>query len=328
MRNQEPLFSRKAVIAYFSIVVILLLILLIQKLGKGKNADNPSDPAGSSTIAEDTSSDYPSEEPSAISPSREESSEAPTPVIEDSSEESHAESSSEESDPAADRTRLGTYYPSTDYLQPISCVQTSEKKIALTFNASWNIDTFNELLDILDTYDAHATFFLVGYWIDAFPEAMQKLADSGYDVMNHSNTHPDYPNLDFDNICRELDACNNKIEAYTGIRPILARPPSGAYNDTTINAIHYMGMEAIQWDVDSIDWMETTSASDIYQNIMTYVEPGSILLFHVEGHHTVEILPKILDELIAQGYSFTSVYDLILKEDYTIDQTGRQVPLS
>ena len=86
-----------------------------------------------------------------------------------------------------------------------------------------------------------------------------------------------------------------------------------------------MGIEPIQWDVDSLDWKELP-ASEITQRVTSKVQPGSIVLFHNAALHTPEALPSIIEYLLQQGYSIVPISQLILTGEYTIDHTGRQCP--
>ena len=114
----------------------------------------------------------------------------------------------------------------------------------------WGNEDTQELIDILGRYQVKATFFVVGEWVDKYPESVKALHDAGHEVMNHSDTHPHFNSLSAQQICEEVEACNDKIEAITGVRPTLIRPPYGEYNDQVISAIRSIGMEPIQWDVD------------------------------------------------------------------------------
>lgn len=186
------------------------------------------------------------------------------------------------------------------------------------------------LIDILGKYKVKATFFVVGDWVDKYPESVKALHDAGHEVMNHSNTHAHMSQLSKDEIIADVEACNDKIEAVTGVRPTLIRPPYGEYDDNVITAIRSIGMEPIQWDVDSLDWKDLP-ASEIIQRVTSKVQPGSIVLFHNAALHTPEALPGILEYLLGQGYSIVPVSQLVLSgeegTDYTIDHTGRQCPL-
>lgn len=99
-------------------------------------------------------------------------------------------------------------------------------------------------------YNVKATFFVVGSWVDKYPESVKALCDAGHEVMNHSNTHAHMSQLSRDEIIADVNTCNDKIEAVTGVRPTLIRPPYGEYDDNVISAIRSIGMEPIQWDVE------------------------------------------------------------------------------
>ena len=212
---------------------------------------------------------------------------------------------------------------------PIYCVQRDQKMLSISFDAAWGNEDTQQLIDILGRYDVKATFFVVGEWVDKYPESVKALADAGHEVMNHSNTHAHFSQLSTDEIIADVTACNDKIEAVTGVRPTLIRPPYGEYDDHVITAIRSMGMEPIQWDVDSLDWKEL-SAAEITERVTTKVQPGSIVLFHNAAIHTPEALPGILEALLQEGYTFVPIAELILpgayNADYTIDHTGRQCP--
>ena len=212
---------------------------------------------------------------------------------------------------------------------PIYCVQRDQKMVAISFDAAWGNEDTQQLIDILGQYQIKATFFVVGDWVDKYPESVKALHDAGHEVMNHSNTHAHMSKLSREEIIADVEACSDKIEAVTGVRPTLIRPPYGEYNDTVISAIRSIGMEPIQWDVDSLDWKDLP-ASEIVQRVTSKVQPGSIVLFHNAALHTPEALPTILETLLQEGYTFVPISQLILPgtcgTDYTIDHTGRQCP--
>ena len=212
---------------------------------------------------------------------------------------------------------------------PIYCVQRDQKLASVSFDAAWGNEDTQQLIDILGRYQVKATFFVVGDWADKYPESVKALHDAGHEVMNHSNTHAHYPQLSVEEIVADLNACNDKIEAITGVRPTLVRLPYGDYDDNAVRAVRSIGMEPIQWDVDSLDWKEIP-AEEIVQRVTGKVQPGSIVLFHNAALHTPEALPSILETLIQEGYTFVPISQLILdgeyNTDYTIDHTGRQCP--
>lgn len=208
---------------------------------------------------------------------------------------------------------------------PIYCVQRDDRVVSLSFDAAWGNEDTQMLIDILNKYNVHATFFVVGEWVDKYPESVKALADAGNEVMNHSSTHPHMAQLSAEQIQTEVSTCADKIEAVTGTRPTLFRCPYGEYNDTVVSTINGLGMHVIQWDVDSLDW-KGISAGEITKRVTGKVQSGSIVLFHNAGEHTPEALPDILDYLLAEGYKIVPISKILLTCDYTIDHEGRQCP--
>lgn len=218
---------------------------------------------------------------------------------------------------------MSTAASSTARKIPIYSVGTQEKKVCLTFDAAWGNEDTQQLIDILARYNIKATFFIVGEWVDKYPESVKALSDAGHSIQNHSDTHPHLTQLSREKVIQELENCNDKIEAITGVRPDLVRVPYGDYNNAVIEAADSINMYTIQWDVDSLDWKDL-SADDIRSKVVKKVREGSIVLFHNAALHTPEALPMIIEDLINDGYEFVTVGELIYKENYTIDHEGRQ----
>lgn len=210
---------------------------------------------------------------------------------------------------------------------PIYCTKQEEKKISISFDAAWGAEDTDLLIEILGKYNVKVTFFVVGEWVDKYPEEVKKLHDAGHEVQNHSSTHPHMTNLSKSDMVKEIEGCNSKIEAITGVRPTLLRPPYGDYNNAVVEAVESCSMYTIQWDVDSLDW-KGISAADITKRVTSKVRAGSIVLFHNAAENTPEALPSILEQLLADGYTFVPISQLIYKSDYTIDTQGMQIPNS
>lgn len=208
---------------------------------------------------------------------------------------------------------------------PIYSVARDNKCASLTFDAAWGNEDTGQLIEILDSYGVKATFFVVGEWVDKYPESVKALHDAGHEVMSHSNDHAHFSRLSESEIMEDLNICNDKIEAVTGVRPDLFRCPYGEYDDHVIKAVKAMDMKAIQWDVDSLDWKDI-SADEIVKRVTEGVQPGSIVLFHNAALNTPEALPGIIEYLISQGYEIVPVSELLLKGEYELDHTGRQHP--
>ena len=206
---------------------------------------------------------------------------------------------------------------------PIYCVDRDNKCVSLTFDAAWGNEDTQILIDILAKYNIKATFFVVGAWVDKYPESVKALHDAGHEVMSHSSDHAHFNMLNESEIVTNLTKCNEKIEAVTGVKPTLFRCPYGEYDDHVIKTVNSIGMTAIQWNVDSLDW-KGISASEITQRVTKKVVPGSIILFHNAAENTPEALPAIIESLIADGYSIVPVSEILLTGEYKIDHTGMQ----
>ena len=211
---------------------------------------------------------------------------------------------------------------------PIYCVQTDKKQVAISFDAAWGNDDTQTLIDILKEYNVPATFFVVGAWVDKYPESVKALSDAGHRIENHSNTHPHMPQLSTEQIKNELESCNNKIKAVTGRYPTLLRVPYGDYDNAVLETTESIGMYTIQWDVDSLDWKDHATADSICKRVTSKVKNGSIVLFHNDADHTPEALPTILKCLKDDGYEFVFIEDLIYKKDYEIKHDGTQCKIS
>ena len=206
---------------------------------------------------------------------------------------------------------------------PIYCVDRDNKCASLTFDAAWGNEDTQMLIDILGKYNIKATFFVVGAWVEKYPDSVKALHDAGHEIMSHSNDHAHFNKLNQSEIVNNLNICNEKIEAVTGVKPALFRCPYGEYDDHVIKTVNSIGMTAIQWNVDSLDW-KGISASEIKQRVLAKVVPGSIILFHNAAENTPEALPAIIEGLIADGYSIVTVSEILLTGEYKIDHTGMQ----
>lgn len=218
---------------------------------------------------------------------------------------------------------LETMAPKKDL--PIYSVQKDEKICAISFDAAWGNEDTHDLIKILEKYNVKTTFFVVGEWVDKYPDSVKELSDAGHEIMNHSNTHPHMTKLSKEQMQEEITLCSDKIEKITGVRPTLFRPPYGDYNDAVVGNTRDISHYTIQWSVDSLDWKDLEPQA-ICDRVIKGVEPGSIVLFHNAAKNTPAALPTILETLINDGYKIVPVSELIYKDNFTIDHTGKQIP--
>ncbi len=207
---------------------------------------------------------------------------------------------------------------------PIYCVQTEEKVIALTFDAAWGADKTKTIADILTEYDAKATFFLVGFWMEKYSDEVKYLDEKGIEIGNHSNKHPDLTGLSEAQIKSEIETVNTMIKNLIGKTPRFFRAPYGAYNNKVVGTVESLGMQCIQWDVDTLDW-KGLSGAEIARRITDNVKNGSIVLQHNNSDHITEAMPIYLKALKEQGYRFVTLSELVARDNYTIDHSGKQI---
>lgn len=209
---------------------------------------------------------------------------------------------------------------------PIYSVEVPDKRVALTFDAAWGNQYTQGILDALKRYNIKATFFVTGTFADRFPEMVGAIDKAGHEIGNHSNTHPMMTGLSDSGIAQEIRDAELKISNASGKKTELLRAPFGEYNNKVISKSRDMGYNVIQWDVDSNDWREV-SCQDIVDRVCTKAGSGSIILFHNDAADTSEALPDIIENMRKEGYIFVKVSELLLKENYYVDNTGRQRPL-
>ncbi len=206
---------------------------------------------------------------------------------------------------------------------PIYSVETEKKQVAITFDAAWTNQDTDDLIKILQKHNATATFFIVGDWADKFPESVKAFYDAGHTIANHSDTHKAFSKCSREEIKKEIVNCNEKLQKITGEKVTLVRAPSGDYTQESLDVADSLGMYTIQWNCDSLDYTKI-SVDEIVNRVINSTQNGSIILFHNGVENTAEALDIILTRLSQQGYSFVSVEDLIYKDNYYLDHTGRQ----
>ncbi len=220
-------------------------------------------------------------------------------------------------------TSAQVYFGYSTRKVPIYNVETEEKQVAISFDAAWGADKTQGIIDILKEFDVSATFFLVGFWVDDYPEMVKAIDEAGFEIGTHSNTHPDMVKLDKSTMKSELETSISKIKEVTGKDVSLFRAPYGSYNNDLLDTAENLGLKTIQWDVDSLDW-KGLSASEIANRITSRVKNGSIILMHNNSDNILDGLRLTLNKLKVQGYKVTGISELVYADNYTIDRNGVQ----
>lgn len=206
---------------------------------------------------------------------------------------------------------------------PVYCVDTTQKQVAISFDSAWGAEKTEGILDLLKEYDVSATFFLVGIWVDEYPEKVRAIDEAGMEIACHSDTHPDMTKISAEQIKTELEENVSKIKSVTGKDVKFFRPPFGAYNNLLIDSCEQMNLIPVQWDVDTLDW-KGLSGAEMTNRVLSKVKNGSIILMHNNSENILDGLRMILDRLTLKGYKIGSVGDLVYNDNYTIDRNGVQ----
>jgi peptidoglycan-N-acetylglucosamine deacetylase len=208
---------------------------------------------------------------------------------------------------------------------PIYCVNTEEKKVALSFDAAWGNEDTQNILDILAKHEVKVTFFMTGGWVEKYPEDVKAIAAAGHDLGNHSENHKQMSQLSSEQCAEEIIKVHNKVKEIAGIEMNLFRPPYGDYNNTLVGTARECGYYTIQWDVDSLDWKDY-GVDSIIKSVVNnkHLGNGSIILMHNGARDTPEALESIITGLKEKGFELVPISQLIYTGEYKIDHEGRQ----
>ena len=209
---------------------------------------------------------------------------------------------------------------------PIYSVARDDNYVAISFDAAWGADKTRKIMDVCDQYNVKATFFLVGFWIEKYPEMVAEIASRGFEIGTHSDTHPQMSKLSEQKVRDELTTSCRKLVDITGNPVKVFRPPFGDYNNQLLNVAQDLGLYTIQWSVDSLDW-KGLSAVQIAERVQK-AQSGDIILCHNNSDHIVEALPLIFEALQLKNLKFCTISELIYFDNYYIDGSGRQIQTS
>ena len=206
----------------------------------------------------------------------------------------------------------------------ISTFETDEPYMSITLDCAYSDDRTLEILDILDKYNVKVTFFMTGHYVNTFTETAREMVRRGHEIGNHSLSHPNLAtqctqvNKRLEQIRTPVDDIQNLL----GVRVRLFRPPYGAYDGEVLAMVRAEGMEMTKWTIDSHDWDEDykNSPERIVRRVKKDVKGGNIILFHIDGFNT----PEVLDEVIPYyqnelGLNLVTVSELC-------EVVGRELP--
>lgn len=181
--------------------------------------------------------------------------------------------------------------------------------VSLMINVYWGDSLIDDFLEVLDEYGAKVTFFLGGCWADDHVDLVKKMAERGHEIASHGYFHREHDKLNLQENREEIKTSVDFLQLASGQKISLFAPPSGAYNDETIEAAESLGLKTIMWSKDTIDWRDK-DANLCYRRATENISGGDFILMH-PMEHTLKALPKILQAYRAAGLFPITVSDNI-----------------
>ncbi|NRR20896.1 delta-lactam-biosynthetic de-N-acetylase [Brevibacillus sp. MS2.2] len=190
---------------------------------------------------------------------------------------------------------------------------TTKKELYLTFDNGYENGFTPKILDTLLAKKVPAIFFVTGHFVKEQPELLKRMAKEGHLIGNHSWSHPDMTTVPNQKIRDELTKVSDAVQQVTGQATMrYLRPPRGIFSDRTLAVTKELGYTNVFWSVAYKDWDTKVQrgAKYAYDNVMTQLHPGAVILLHSVSKDNAEALGTIIDEARKQGYEFKSLDQL------------------
>lgn len=186
--------------------------------------------------------------------------------------------------------------------------------MALTFDDGPGERT-GELLEVLNKYNAHATFFILGEKIEGQEKVIEKMVQIGCELGNHSYDHPALSELDASGVQKQIEGVNDLLVKAAGQTATVMRPP---YGDYAGEAADNVGLPIILWNVDTLDW-DTMNTQATIENVKQYADDGDIVLMHDIHSPTIDAALELIPYLVGEGYQLVTVSELAEARGLTLE---------
>ncbi|MFD1428179.1 polysaccharide deacetylase family sporulation protein PdaB [Kroppenstedtia sanguinis] len=213
----------------------------------------------------------------------------------------------------AEQQNIQVFMPLNSGPAAIYSVDTDKKQLALTFDISWGEERTGPILDALEQKGVKkATFFLSSPWAETHPDVVKRIADLGFEIGSHGHRHVNYSTLSEEQIRTQIRKSHQILTKLTKQEPNLIRYPNGDFDKRVLKISDQLGYTSIQWDTDSLDWMNP-GKEKIINRVISRAHAGDIILMHASdsSKQLHEALPVIIDKLKKKGYQFVTVSELI-----------------
>ena len=206
------------------------------------------------------------------------------------------------------------------YGQTFTGLARGSRQIALTYDDGPNDPHTLRLLEVLAKRSVHATFFLIGRYVQQRPEIVREIVSAGHVVGNHTFTHPLLIFKSEAEIRQQLSACRSALQDAVGSPSRLFRPPFGGRRPAVLRIARELGLEPVMWNVTGYDW-NAPPAATIERKVTNQIRGGDVILLHDGGHkqmgadrsQTVIATDHLLTPYKAEGYEFVTIPQMIAK---------------
>lgn len=196
-------------------------------------------------------------------------------------------------------------------LKPAPIYKGNPKKrmVAFQVNVAWGNDYLLDLLKTFKKHRIHVTFNLDGSWTKKNPRLAKMIAEAGHEIGNHGYSHPDFQKLSSQEIRKQLQMTNDIIEATVKQTPKWFAPPSGSYNDRTVQIAHELNLGTILWTIDTVDW-RNPNPYEMANRVIQESHAGAMILMH-PTKATSEALDEMIEGIEKKGLKISTVSDLL-----------------
>ena len=185
-----------------------------------------------------------------------------------------------------------------------------EKIVAFMCNVDWGNEYIPKMLEIFEKNNIKISFFVTGRWAENNSELLSTINGYNHEIGNHGYSHVDYSKLSYKGNLDQISKADRIIKEIIGVTPRLFGPPSGAYNENTIQAAKDLEHKIIMWSIDTIDWRKDSTKDLIIERVITKAEGSSIVLMHPTSE-TINALPEIINYLFKNGYKIGTIGDVL-----------------
>jgi polysaccharide deacetylase family sporulation protein PdaB len=192
-------------------------------------------------------------------------------------------------------------------------VETEEKAVALTFDVVWEPGETGRILDVLDRFNVHGTFFLSGAWVRKNPDLAREILIRGHELGYHGYVHKNMTELDDEALSKEFDLMEEALREELNVSAELFRPPYGEIDSRLIDFAERRGYTTVLWTIDPHDWLDP-GVDKIIGRVVERVQKGAIILLHSSASQSVDALPMIIQSLKMKGYEINSFSELREKQ--------------